>query len=65
VAVLQNRLQEVWLYHGDADGNFNDRVENAVRIYQSYKAIQGDPVGVYGPNTRRALEAETTGRGRD
>lgn len=65
VVVLQNRLQEVWLYHGDADGNFNDRVENAVRIYQSYKAIQGDPVGAYGPNTRRALEAETTGQGRD
>ncbi|WP_324793474.1 peptidoglycan-binding domain-containing protein [Streptomyces cyaneofuscatus] len=65
VAVLQNRLAEVWLYHGDADGNFNDRVENAVRVYQSYKAIQGDPAGVYGPETRRALEAETTGRGRD
>ncbi|MFJ9975934.1 peptidoglycan-binding domain-containing protein [Streptomyces cyaneofuscatus] len=65
VAVLQNRLAEVWLYHGDADGNFNDRVENAVRVYQSYKAIQGDPAGVYGPETRRALEAETTGQGRD
>ncbi|MFD3970543.1 peptidoglycan-binding protein [Streptomyces cyaneofuscatus] len=64
VAVLQNRLAEVWLYHGDADGNFDDRVENAVRIYQSYKAIQGDPAGVYGPETRRALEAETTGLGR-
>ncbi|MFD8058823.1 peptidoglycan-binding protein [Streptomyces cyaneofuscatus] len=65
VAVLQNRLAEVWLYHGDADGNFNDRVENAVRVYQSYKAIQGDPAGVYGLETRRALEAETTGQGRD
>ncbi|WP_433397238.1 peptidoglycan-binding domain-containing protein [Streptomyces sp. CA-146814] len=64
VAVLQNRLQEVWLYHGDADGNFNDRVEHAVRIYQSYKAIEGDAAGVYGPNTRSALEAETSGRGR-
>ncbi|MFC9032446.1 peptidoglycan-binding domain-containing protein [Streptomyces arboris] len=64
VAVLQNRLAEVWLYHGDADGNFSERVENAVRVYQSYKAIQGDPPGVYGPDTRRALEAETTGQGR-
>ncbi|WP_432148356.1 peptidoglycan-binding domain-containing protein [Streptomyces sp. bgisy029] len=64
VAVLQNRLQEVWLYHGDADGNFNERVEHAVLIYQSYKAIEGDPAGVYGPNTRSALEAETSGRGR-
>ncbi|MBV7248576.1 peptidoglycan-binding domain-containing protein [Streptomyces sp. MW-W600-10] len=64
VAELQNRLMEVWLYAGPSDANYNDRVENAVAIYQSYKAIQGDPAGVYGPNTRRALEAETSGRGR-
>ncbi|WP_181011046.1 peptidoglycan-binding protein [Streptomyces sp. SM13] len=64
VAELQNRLMEVWLYSGPSDANYNDRVENAVVIYQSYKAIQGDPAGVYGPNTRRALEAETSGRGR-
>ncbi|MGW9246219.1 MULTISPECIES: peptidoglycan-binding domain-containing protein [unclassified Streptomyces] len=63
VGVLQNRLRELWLYSGPSDQNYNDRVENAVAIYQSYKAIQGDPVGVYGPNTRRALEAETSGRG--
>ncbi len=63
VGVLQNRLREVWLYSGPTDQNYSDRVEHAVAIYQSYKAIQGDPVGVYGPNTRRALEAETTGRG--
>ncbi|MFD4130009.1 peptidoglycan-binding protein [Streptomyces globisporus] len=63
VGVLQNRLREVWLYSGPSDQNYSERVENAVAVYQSYKAIQGDPVGVYGPNTRRALEAETTGRG--
>ncbi|MGY5005189.1 peptidoglycan-binding domain-containing protein [Streptomyces griseus] len=64
VAELQNRLMEVWLYSGPSDANYNDRVENAVAVYQSYKAIQGDPAGVYGPHTRRALEAETSGRGR-
>ncbi|MFD4747788.1 peptidoglycan-binding protein [Streptomyces rubiginosohelvolus] len=63
VGVLQNRLREVWLYSGPSDQNYSERVENAVAVYQSYKAIQGDPVGVYGPNTRIALEAETTGRG--
>ncbi|MGW4834935.1 peptidoglycan-binding domain-containing protein [Streptomyces globisporus] len=63
VGVLQNRLREVWLYSGPSDQNYNEQVENAVAVYQSYKAIQGDPMGVYGPNTRRALEAETTGRG--
>ncbi len=55
---------EVWLYNGPVDGDFNRAVANGVRIYQSYQAIQGDPPGVYGPNTRRVLEAETTGRGR-
>ncbi|MFF0570799.1 peptidoglycan-binding protein [Streptomyces sp. NPDC004041] len=64
VGVLQNRLREVWLYSGPSDQYYSDRVENAVAIYQSYKPIQGDPMGVYGPNTRRALEAETSGRGR-
>lgn len=64
VAGLQNRLKEVWLYAGPSDGNYNDQVRSAVAVYQSYKAIQGDPTGVYGPNTRRALEAETDGHGR-
>lgn len=64
VAGLQNRLKEVWLYAGPYDGNYNDQVRSAVAVYQSYKAIQGDPTGVYGPNTRRALEAETDGHGR-
>lgn len=62
VAELQRRLEEIWLYHGRDDGDYSNQVEHAVGVYQSYKAIEGDPPGVYGPNTRRALEAETTGR---
>lgn len=64
VAELQVRLQTVgeWLYAGPVDGrSYSDQVRNAVAVYQSYKAIQGDPAGVYGPNTRRALETETNG----
>ncbi|MFJ1798277.1 peptidoglycan-binding protein [Streptomyces sp. NPDC088180] len=64
VTELQNRLKEVWLYAGPSDGNYNDQVRSAVVIYQSYQDIDGDPVGVYGPNTRGVLEAETNGRGR-
>lgn len=67
VAELQNRLRTVgeWLYSGPVDGSsYSDQVAYSVAVYQSYKAIQGDPPGVYGPNTRRALEAETNGRGR-
>ncbi|MFD5189326.1 peptidoglycan-binding protein [Streptomyces sp. NPDC058357] len=63
VAELQRRLAELWLYSGRDDGTYSDQVERAVRVYQSYKFIEGDPSGVYGPHTRRALEAETTGRG--
>ncbi|MEV8454712.1 peptidoglycan-binding protein [Streptomyces sp. NPDC052095] len=63
VADLQRRLAEVWLFHGSYDGDYSNRVERAVLIYQSYKSIEGDPAGVYGPRTRSALEAETTGRG--
>ncbi|MFD4112494.1 peptidoglycan-binding protein [Streptomyces niveus] len=65
VEELQRRLSEIWLYNDDYDGRFGERVEAAVRVYQSYKSIEGDPSGVYGPNTRRALEAETSGDGRD
>ncbi|MFI9624518.1 peptidoglycan-binding protein [Streptomyces sp. NPDC052042] len=64
VADLQRRLGEVWLFHGRDDGDYTEQVERAVRVYQSYKFIEGDPPGVYGPHTRRALEAETSGRGR-
>ncbi|GGT29407.1 hypothetical protein GCM10010207_31590 [Streptomyces atratus] len=64
MAELQRRLEEIWLFHGRDDGDFTGQVEHAVSVYQSYKSIEGDPSGVYGPNTRRALEAETTGRGR-
>lgn len=65
VEELQRRLSEVWLYRDAYDGQFGERVEAAVRIYQSYKSIEGDPSGVYGENTRRALEAETSGKGRE
>ncbi|MFD3918045.1 peptidoglycan-binding protein [Streptomyces sp. NPDC058595] len=65
VEELQRRLSEVWLYNGGYDGQYSDRVETAVRVYQSYKSIEGDPSGVYGPGTRRALEAETSGQGRE
>ncbi|MEV8287110.1 peptidoglycan-binding domain-containing protein [Streptomyces niveus] len=65
VEELQRRLSEIWLYNDDYDGRFGERVEAAVRVYQSYKSIEGDPGGVYGPDTRRALEAETSGNGRD
>lgn len=61
VAELQRRLKELWLYSGPEDGKYTRKVERAVEVYQSYKYLEDDPRGVYGPSTRRALEAETTG----
>ncbi|MFH9293544.1 peptidoglycan-binding protein [Streptomyces sp. NPDC017520] len=63
VAELQNRLQSIgrWLYPGPVDGSYTDQVAHSVAFYQSYKSIGSDPTGVYGPSTRSALEAETSG----
>ncbi|MFJ3142750.1 peptidoglycan-binding protein [Streptomyces halstedii] len=64
VAELQRRLQEKWIYMGPDDAHYTDRVERAVREFQRWVSVSTDPPGVYGPETRRALEAETTGSGR-
>ncbi|MYW08352.1 peptidoglycan-binding protein [Streptomyces sp. SID2563] len=64
VAELQNRLREVWVYNGPVDSDYGDRTEQAVSDLQTWWSIDGDPDGVYGPNTRSRLEAVTTGRGR-
>ncbi|MEU1278980.1 peptidoglycan-binding protein [Streptomyces sp. NPDC005805] len=58
---LQKRLQQLWLYSREerADGIFDQGVEDAVKVYQWHRGIQSDPLGVYGPETRRALESET------
>ncbi|MFI6945518.1 peptidoglycan-binding protein [Streptomyces sp. NPDC050422] len=64
VAELQRRLQEAWvLGNGPIDDEYSERVRNAVREYQIWRNIQGDPEGVYGPATRRVLEGATSGRG--
>ncbi|MFE4216891.1 peptidoglycan-binding protein [Streptomyces sp. NPDC056844] len=64
VSELQRRLQEIWVYRGPEDGDYSERVEQAVAEYQRWVSVQGDPSGVYGPETRRALEAQTSGQGR-
>ncbi|GHB34842.1 peptidoglycan-binding protein [Streptomyces viridiviolaceus] len=59
VAELQQRLQQLHLYTGDVNGNYNRQVEDAVRNYQWARGIRSDEFGVYGEDTRRMLEAET------
>ncbi|MFI1535842.1 peptidoglycan-binding protein [Streptomyces anandii] len=60
VTELQERLSQLHLYTGGADGVFDSGVENSVRTYQWARGITTDDLGVYGPATRAALESETS-----
>ncbi|WP_227025963.1 peptidoglycan-binding domain-containing protein [Streptomyces fodineus] len=60
VAELQLRLRQLNLYADQIDGVYTRPVEDAVRNYQLARGIWSDPLGVYGPATRRSLEAETS-----
>ncbi|NUP43527.1 MAG: hypothetical protein HOY76_42515 [Streptomyces sp.] len=59
VVELQERLGQLLLYLGSKDGEYDDGVRNAVTSFQNTYGVEGDPKGVYGPNTRRALESRT------
>ncbi|MEW1771879.1 peptidoglycan-binding domain-containing protein [Streptomyces sp. NPDC086777] len=60
VTELQQRLAQLNLYTGQADGHYDRRTEDAVRTYQLARGILTDESGVYGTATRAALEAETS-----
>ncbi|WP_228977397.1 peptidoglycan-binding protein [Streptomyces sp. DH12] len=62
VSDLQHRLRQVGLYDGPPHGRYDKDVERAVAAYQSSRGVTTDPSGVYGADTRAALEAETAGR---
>ncbi|MGW3172061.1 peptidoglycan-binding domain-containing protein [Streptomyces sp. NPDC001153] len=59
VTELQQRLRQLNLYGDQIDGDFTRPVEDAVRTYQLARGVRGDTLGVYGPATRKSLEAET------
>ncbi|WP_431966279.1 peptidoglycan-binding domain-containing protein [Actinacidiphila sp. bgisy160] len=59
VVDLQNRLKAVRLYYGPSNGDYDRKVGDAVARFQFFYGVKGDPQGVYGPNTRAALEAKT------
>jgi hypothetical protein len=58
VTELQLRLRQLYLYNDEPDGHFDEPVEQALRNYQWSRGLQ-DELSVYGPKTRRMLEAET------
>lgn len=59
VVELQDRLKQEGMYGAALDGVYDANVRNAVARYQRFHKISGDAEGVYGPNTRRLLEAST------
>ncbi|WP_316776797.1 peptidoglycan-binding domain-containing protein [Streptomyces sasae] len=59
VTELQLRLKQLSLYSGNADGDYDQKTEDAVRTYQLTRGILADESGVYGAATRKALESET------
>jgi peptidoglycan hydrolase-like protein with peptidoglycan-binding domain len=58
VTELQLRLREVYLYNDAVNGEFDHRVEEALRNYQWSRGVQ-EELGVYGSKTRARLESET------
>ncbi|MFI7412975.1 peptidoglycan-binding protein [Streptomyces sp. NPDC049627] len=60
VGELQLRLRQIGFYSGDADGDYDREVENAVRGYQLARFLLADESGVYGRATRTSLESETS-----
>ncbi|MEU3843397.1 peptidoglycan-binding protein [Streptomyces sp. NPDC028635] len=59
VTELQLRLRQLYLYNGEANGNFSAQVEDALRNYQWARGVTDDGLGVYGAQTRAMLESET------
>ncbi|WP_128429814.1 peptidoglycan-binding domain-containing protein [Streptomyces cyaneus] len=60
VTELQLRLRQIGHYGGNVDGDYDREVEGAVRTYQLTRVILGDESGVYGRETRKSLESETS-----
>lgn len=58
VVDAQRRLGRLQLYVGPVDGYYSADVAAAVARIQQARAV-AEPLGVYGPRTRAAVEAET------
>ncbi|NBM15715.1 peptidoglycan-binding protein [Streptomyces sp. GC420] len=59
VVELQERLAQIGAYRGRADGEYDARLWTAVARFQGINGITDDPLGAYGPETRRVLESMT------
>ncbi|NEC53081.1 peptidoglycan-binding protein, partial [Actinospica acidiphila] len=63
VASLQERLLRVPEVYRDGrtDGRYDATLREAVARFQLWYGVRGDETGVYGDDTRKALESHTGG----
>jgi hypothetical protein len=59
VADLQNRLRRVPVGYTPQSGSYDALTRSSVGTFQTWYGVTGDDLGVYGTNTRRALERAT------
>jgi hypothetical protein len=56
VATLQSQLRALWVDAGlTVDGQYGPRTEHDVATFQIWFNVQGDPSGVYGPNSQAKM----------
>jgi len=56
VATLQQDLATLWIDPGLQDnGDYNQQTEKDVATFQYWYGVQGDPTGVYGPNSQSRM----------
>ncbi|MFG2748339.1 peptidoglycan-binding domain-containing protein [Streptomyces xanthophaeus] len=60
VVELQQRLAQIGAWSRPQRGRYDRHLQNEVQRFQAEHGVRGDPPGVYGPATRRVLEAMTS-----
>ncbi|MHC3467124.1 peptidoglycan-binding domain-containing protein [Streptomyces sp. 7R007] len=62
VSAMQQRLLQIpdVYQNGSTDGHYDATLKEAVARFQLWYGIRGDETGVYGNDTRQALESRTT-----
>ncbi|MGW1076764.1 peptidoglycan-binding protein [Streptomyces sp. NPDC002537] len=56
VTEMQRKLWRLGFHDGHHYGVFDSYTADSVAKFQKWAPVQGDPLGVYGPNTRQALD---------
>ncbi|WP_133260093.1 peptidoglycan-binding domain-containing protein [Streptacidiphilus pinicola] len=63
VTALQQDLRQLWIDRRQPSGTYDDRTAQDVSTFQSWYNVQGDPAGVYGPNSQAKMAQVLAGNG--